>query len=136
MSKNQRWRNYRRRRTAGWLFRAGLPPRGLGESRGELYKVTLAYSGEDPRLELREKREIGNAEFDEISRRLRWFDAASRSGERTRRLMAVIAEHPKAPAAELARMTGYEKQWFKTNVRKLKNLGLNSKTSLNSASST
>ena len=36
----------------------------------------------------------------------------------------VIKEHPMMPAAQLAYETGFEKDWLKTNVRKLKNLGL------------
>ena len=37
---------------------------------------------------------------------------------------SAIAEHPHLAAAELAERTGFDKEWLKLQVRKLKNLGL------------
>ena len=45
-------------------------------------------------------------------------------GPWTRPVLAAIARHPKVAAQTLATMLGYERDWLKGNVWKLKNLGL------------
>ncbi len=39
-------------------------------------------------------------------------------------MLLAIRDHPDTRSAQLAQLTGFEKEWLKTNVRKLKNLGL------------
>ena len=41
-----------------------------------------------------------------------------------RPVLAAIARHPQVAAQTLATVLGYERDWLKGNVRKLKNLGL------------
>jgi hypothetical protein len=91
---------------------------------GGLYKITLAYAGDDPRIKLRVDNKLSNSDFAEICERLQRYDSASRAGAWTHRVLTAIRDNPKLVAAELARKTGFEKAWLKTNVRKLKNLGL------------
>ena len=108
---------------AGYETKAALLT-DLDKRDGDLYRITLAYAGEDPRIALREASELSDDEFDAITQRLRRMDAASRQGEWTHTVLRLIKRHPQRAAAELAEQSGYEKQWLKTNVRKLKNLGL------------
>ena len=96
----------------------------LNKREGDLYKISLAYAGEYPRIKLRENEDLGDGEYQEILARLERFDASSRAGNWTYRVLTLIEEKPHVPAARLAAETGTEKARFKTNVRKLKNLGL------------
>ena len=91
---------------------------------GELYRIVFSYSGEDPRIQLREDDELTASDFEEIGARLERFDAASRQGAWTRQILDVIRAHPGIVSGKLAHMTGHEQKWFKAQVRKLKNLGL------------
>ena len=63
-------------------------------------------------------------EVEEIDRRLDRLDRASTHGAWTRPVLATIADHPARRAGDLAQMHGRETKAFKTDVRKLKNLGL------------
>ncbi|MEM9882579.1 MAG: hypothetical protein AAF800_06660 [Planctomycetota bacterium] len=96
----------------------------LDTREGDLYRVEVRYAGEDPRLALRNDDEVDPAELDVIRRKLDRYDAASRVGPWTCRVLLTIRDHPHVAAASLAESTGFDKEWLKTNVRKLKNLGL------------
>ena len=91
---------------------------------GDLYRIKLRFEGEDPRLELREKADLTQEEIVEIRRRLDRFDGFSRRGPWTAIVLGLIAENPGTRAADLADLAGFEKPWLKTNVRKLKEMGL------------
>ena len=67
---------------------------------------------------------LSGQELDDIKLRLNRFDAASGVGNWTFRTLELIREHPGVLAAELAKKCDMDKPRFKTNVRKLKNLGL------------
>ena len=108
---------------AGYASRAALMD-DLATREGDLYRIALAYAGQDPRAALRRKAPHTQREIAEIRDRLRRLDAASRLGPWTRPVLAAIARHPKVAAQTLATMLGYERDWLKGNVRKLKNLGL------------
>ena len=90
---------------------------------GGVYRVEVRFAGPDPRAALR----TALPDMDELrgllSRLERW-DRASPVGSWTRAAMDVIARRPATLAAELASDIGMEKPRFKTNVRKLKGLGL------------
>ena len=92
--------------------------------RGEIHRIELRYAGADPRIELRNRADLTDAELDEIARRLQRFDEASRHGPWTRATLELIAEQPEVRAEELAAQMGREKLPFKRDVRKLKELGL------------
>ena len=88
-----------------------------------IYRVELRLAGPDPRLALRD--EVPDAEaLSELSSRLDRWDRASRNGPWTRITMEVIDGRPGVRAGDLAEDVGLEKARFKTNVRKLKGLGL------------
>lgn len=96
----------------------------LDRRAGSLYRIELRYVGADPRLALREKRALAADELQTILSRLQRLDAASRIGPWTRRVLQAIDKHPHRAAAELAAILGIDKETLKTNVRKLKNMGL------------
>ena len=67
---------------------------------------------------------LSPADRAELDRRLDRLDRAAVHGPWTRATLAVIAGQPGRRAADLAAWFGRETQPFKTDVRKLKNLGL------------
>lgn len=91
---------------------------------GRLYRVELRLAGPDPRIALRERSDISPEERAEIDARLARLDAASRHGPWTAAVLELIAEQPGTRAPDLAASFGRETAPFKTDVRKLKELGL------------
>lgn len=96
----------------------------LAQRKGQLFRITLAYAGADPRIELRKETDLSEADFRKLLIRLDRMDVRSATGHWTQRILAAIEQHPKFLAADLATDVGMDKVQFKTNVRKLKNLGL------------
>jgi hypothetical protein len=78
----------------------------------------------DPRSVLAASADLSPADRAELDRRLDRLDRAAVHGPWTRATLAVIAGQPGRRAADLAAWFGRETQPFKTDVRKLKNLGL------------
>jgi hypothetical protein len=100
-----------------------------GELRGtdELptYRIVFHLVDEpDPRAELAANDELTDDDVAAIDRRLARLDQASSHGPWTTAYLDVIWAHPATRAADLAVMFGREIQPFKTDIRKLKNLGL------------
>jgi hypothetical protein len=108
-------------RRAGFASRAEL----LASLRpdGHLYRVEFRLIGDDPRVALRKRAEISEAERAEIDAHLARMDRA-RAEPWTRGVLELIAERPETLAADLAASLGMEKAPFKRDVRKLKELGL------------
>ncbi len=96
----------------------------LDSREGDLYRIEVRFAGADPRVRLRNDDDLDEHELGEIREKLNRLDSASRIGAWTQMVLRAIDRHPKVAAAELAGHTGYEKDWLKINVRKLKNLGL------------
>ena len=94
------------------------------DSERPIWRIELRWAGDDPRRALRERADLDPEEVDELRARLERLDRASRHGPWTRDLLALIAGRPEVRAAELAAAVGREKQPFKRDVRKLKELGL------------
>lgn len=92
--------------------------------RGEIYRIELRYAGPDPRVELRNRADLTEAEIDDIAGALARLDQASRHGPWTRTTLDLIAARPEVRAEDLAAQVGREKMPFKRDVRKLKELGL------------
>ena len=92
--------------------------------RGEIHRIELRYAGADPRVELRNRADLGQTELDDIARKLERLDQGSRYGPWTRTTLELIAARPEVRAEELAAQVGREKMPFKRDVRKLKELGL------------
>lgn len=89
-----------------------------------LYRIAFHYQGEDPRRALRERADLSAHELDEIRARLGRLDRNSRTGPWTNAVLELIRDHPGTLAADLAAGRGQERLAFKTDVRKLKALGL------------
>ncbi len=91
---------------------------------GTIYRIELEYVGADPRIKLRNTNKLSKDELAELAKNLVDLDAASKIGPWTKKILTAIQRHPKLSAGELAEKVGYEKDWLKLNIRKLKNLGL------------
>ena len=91
---------------------------------GQIYRIALHLVGPDPRVALRDASELTDDDVDEIRSRLERFDARSSLGPWTEAALRAIAERPGTRAADLASALGRDTLSFKTDVRKLKELGL------------
>jgi hypothetical protein len=108
---------------AGFASRDALLEQ-LAPRTGDLHRIRLHWSGEDPRKQLRQRADLSHAERAEIRARLERFDTSSKRGPWTAASLCLIRDYPATLAATLAETEGWEKAWFKTNIRKLKLLGL------------
>ena len=108
---------------AGYASRAALLD-DLGSREGQLYRIAVEYAGADPRIALRRRDALSEAEADDLLRRLERLDARSPTGPWTLRVLARIEAGPGVAARTLARRLGCERDWLKPQVHKLKNLGL------------
>lgn len=113
-------------RAAGWssveVLREALDRRSQGATT-HVYRIDLHLSGPDPRIALRSELPDDEA-LDKVLRRLDRWDDASPVGPWTRAVLRIIAERPQVRAGDLAEACGLDPVRFKTNVRKLKGLGL------------
>ncbi len=87
------------------------------------YRVRLSWAGEDPRHELRE-RELTDEDVAMLDTKLDRLDRASSHGPWTIATLHLIGRNPRVRAPDLAAEQGRERDPFKIDVRKLKNLGL------------
>jgi hypothetical protein len=96
-----------------------------GDTALPLYRIEFQRSGRpDPRAELAADADLHDADIEEIDRRLDRLDQASRRGPWTRVTLRLIAARPATRAGDLSAELGRERDEFKIDVRKLKNLGL------------
>ena len=117
-------------RQAGWPDAARLrrqldkvlPDQGEGDL--PTYRVTLSWAGPDPRVALRESADLTDEDVAEIDARLERLDRASSHGPWTMATLDLIRRRPRTRAPDLAAEMGRERDPFKIDVRKLKNLGL------------
>jgi hypothetical protein len=86
--------------------------------------VVLSWAGEDPRIALRESAELTDDEVAAIDAKLERLDRASSHGPWTMVTLDIIGRRPHTRAPDLAEELGRERDPFKIDVRKLKNLGL------------
>ncbi|MEQ9499186.1 MAG: hypothetical protein RIT81_20050 [Deltaproteobacteria bacterium] len=91
---------------------------------GTLYRVRVKHAGEDPRIALRNDAALDEDTVADLEKRMQRYDAASSYGAWTERTLRLIAKFPARRAPELAELMGRETKPFKTDVRKLKALGL------------
>ncbi|HEX4489831.1 MAG TPA: hypothetical protein VH914_01375 [Acidimicrobiia bacterium] len=111
-------------RRAGYSSRAELLRELARKEDGRIYRVELSLAGPDPRAVLRESSELADADVAEIDRRLTRLDAASTHGPWTMETLRLIERHPATLSTDIAALVGRERKPFKTDVRKLKELGL------------
>ena len=90
---------------------------------GSLYRVAFTYIGElpDPRAELAEDDQLSDADIADIRARLDRMDG---DHPWTRDALWLIEDNEGVRAGDLAPALSMETQRFKTNVRRLKSLGL------------
>ncbi|MBK9149659.1 MAG: ASCH domain-containing protein [Saprospiraceae bacterium] len=93
-------------------------------SNGVIYRINISYYSEDPRISLREHTNLSEQEINDIIKKLKSLDKHSKKGDWTRQILLTINDHPNMHAIGIAKLTGFEKEWLKLNIRKLKNLGL------------
>lgn len=117
-------------RLAGWpdaaRLRRQLEKAQPAPGEGDLptYRVALSWAGPDPRVALREDADLTDADVAAIDAKLERLDRASSHGPWTMATLDVIRRRPHTRAPDLAAEMGRERDPFKIDVRKLKNLGL------------
>jgi hypothetical protein len=112
-------------RAGGYDDRGALIADLRGTPDLDLYRIRFHVVDEpDPRAELAADAALTAADRAEIDRRLDRLDQASGHGPWTRATLRLIARMPAIRAGDLADEVGRERLPFKTDVRKLKNLGL------------
>lgn len=109
---------------AGYPSAAALLADLRGEPNERLFRVAFNHVGADPRTALAASDRLTEDQLTELDKRLARLDAASRHGPWTAATMAAIAGNPGVRAGDLAEGLGRQRDPFKTDVRKLKNLGL------------
>jgi hypothetical protein len=95
----------------------------LAVREGDLYRIAFHLAGPDPRLALREAADLDDAERRRLAARLARLDSRP-AGPWTGATLKAIAAHPGMPARELATLLSRERDELKTDIRKLKALGL------------
>ena len=115
----------RRRVAAGWPDADRLR-RQLDKVEGAhpTYRVVLSWAGPDPRIALRESADLTDDDIAAIDAKLERLDRASSHGPWTMTTLDLIRRRPHTRAPDLAAEVGRERDPFKIDVRKLKNLGL------------
>lgn len=108
---------------AGYVSLSELLDR-LDTREGDIYRIEVHFAGADPRIQLREDDALSNSDLEEVQSKLGRLDSAARTDAWTLQVLRTIEQNPMVAAAALAEITGYKKDWLKTNIRKLKNLGL------------
>ncbi len=111
-------------RAAGFADRAELMEALALYTEGQLYRIRFHRIGEDPRVDLRTRATLSADDVAAITRRLDRLDRASSHGPWTREALDLIERWPARRAPDLAAMVGRETQPFKTDIRKLKAVGL------------
>lgn len=94
------------------------------KNKGDIFKIAIAFYSEDPRIKLREQTDVSDTEFANILSKLNRLDKFSKEGVWTTKVLQTIEENPNLHAIGIAALTGFQKEWLKINIRKLKNLGL------------
>lgn len=91
-----------------------------------LYRIAFQHIGqhEDPRSVLAADTNINAQQLDEITDRLSRMDSRSKRGPWTQATLKAIADNPGVRAGDLAEAAGLDLKPFKSDVRKLKALGL------------
>jgi hypothetical protein len=87
----------------------------------EVYRVELHHGGDGDRVELALEDQLGPDDVEAIRTKLAKLDAKT---PWTAVTLAIIAKRPRVAASKLAAELGRETLPFKTDVRKLKKLGL------------
>lgn len=109
---------------AGFTDKKQLLKSFTHNSTGTIFKVSVGYYSADPRIKLREQTELLEQQFEELKKKLERLDNHSKQGHWTEKILLAIKDNPNLHAVGISKLTGFEKEWLKLNIRKLKNLGL------------
>jgi hypothetical protein len=109
---------------AGYSGRGELDAELSHKNTGEIYKITFRLEGEDPRIELRQNSNITPDELATLQKKLQALEARTMVKGWSMRILEAVNNLPGLYAIQYANKLGYEKMWFKLQIRKLKNLGL------------
>ena len=109
---------------AGHADAASVRRRLAGDESWSTYRIELHWAGEDPRIALREDDRLTEEDVARIDARLERLDRASSHGPWTMQTLDLVHRRPRTRAPDLAAEVGRERDPFKIDVRKLKNLGL------------
>lgn len=109
---------------AGYQSREMLLAELQRRPEGEIYRIELGPLLPDPRIAMREMSTVTDAEFQVLQNQLNRLDARAVDGAWTFRALAAVSSHPGVRAGDLCGLVGQQKERFKLNMRKLKNLGL------------
>lgn len=108
---------------AGFDSKAALVKMLNEKPLGQVFRIELGPLVPDTRIALRQslpdEQEIGA-----ILTRLERLDARAKTGAWTKAVLDLLQRHPGVRAGDLSGLVGQNKDDFKINVRKLKNLGL------------
>ncbi|MAU70768.1 MAG: hypothetical protein CML04_01620 [Pseudozobellia sp.] len=109
---------------AGFTNRKQLLKSFARNRTGTIFKISVNYHSEDPRMKLREQTELTEQELTILKESVQRLDKFSKQGSWTSKVLLAIKDNPNHPAIGITKLTGFEKEWLKRNIRKLKNLGL------------
>ncbi len=111
-------------RKAGYVNRNELDKELSFKKVGDLYKIGFKLEKADPRIKLRENTDISESEMLEILTKLERLDSRGKVKYWTFKILKLVNVEPGKHAIEYATKLGYEKEWFKLHIRKIKNMGL------------
>lgn len=112
-------------RAAGQVSRAALLAALRAHTAGVLYRIRLAPAGiADPRDALRSDTRLSNSDIAALRARLARMDATSPHGPWTAATLRAIDTRPGTVSTVIAADLGFDRMWLKTQIRKLKALGL------------
>ena len=109
---------------AGYESRKALLDELQRRTEGEIYRIELGAILPDPRIALRESPAETDAEIQALRSWLSRLDSRAPDGAWTFRTLEALSCYPGVRAGDVCGFVGQEKERFKLNVRKLKNLGL------------
>jgi len=111
-------------RRAGHVDRADVLDALPAGADRTLYRIVFHVLGDDPRVALRSRADLDDADVADLTAALARLDAASTDGPWTRAVLTQIARRPEVRAPDLAAAAGEATPRFKRRVRRLKELGL------------
>lgn len=110
-------------RRAGFASKTALVAMLEERSEGQVYRIELGPLAPDARVALRQSLP-DQEETTTIVARLRRMDARAKAGAWTQVVLGLLRRHPGVRAGDLCGLLGKDRDAFKADVRKLKELGL------------
>jgi hypothetical protein len=97
----------------------------LSKSTGNtLFRIKFHLSGEDPHISLRNKTNLSSEELLKLNQKIVRFNNSKIYPGWATKVLKTIQQNPGESAASISEAVGYEKDWLKPSIRKLKELGL------------